>query len=106
MPGKKGKYTFIVQDNGVNAKASIVISLISAALMGILILIAFLVQGQAGMAIGAVGLIGALLAVYAFILGMRALVRRECDFRLASVSGILSGILVIFWLALVLLGLH
>lgn len=89
-----------------SSRISLIISAISAALLVITILIAFVVQGQGDITLGALGLVAAIFALIAFWVGMRSLSRREGDPREAALSAIVAGLLVIIWGALILLGIH
>ncbi|MCR4751411.1 MAG: hypothetical protein K5852_03860 [Eubacterium sp.] len=105
---KEGKniYTFLEPGDMPRANASILFSGLSLAILLITILAAFLMGGQGGLILGAVGLTGALFALYAFVIGMIALARRESRYRLCVVSAIVSGLMMIIWLTVFLNGLR
>ena len=88
------------------ANASLVFSGLSLAILLILILVAFILEGKGGLVLGAVGLVGALFALYAFIIGMIALARRESRYRLCVTATITSGLMMIIWLTVFLNGIR
>ena len=54
----------------------------------------------------AVGLVGALFALFAFIIGMIALAKRESRYRLCVAAAIISGLMMIIWLTVFLNGIR
>lgn len=105
---KKGEdtYSFLEPGDMPRANASIIFSGISLAILLISILIASIMEGQGGMVLGAAGLAGALFALYAFIIGMLALARRESRYRLCVAAAIISGLMMIIWLTVFLNGVR
>ncbi len=105
---KEGKntYTFLEPGDMPRANAAILFSGLSLAILLITILAAFFLGGKGGMILGAAGLAGALFALYAFVIGMIALARRESRYRLCVVSAIVSGLMMIIWLTVFLNGLR
>ena len=88
------------------AKASILFSTGSLVILLVTLLMAWGLRGKAGAALGAAALVGALCAVYAFIIGLLALKNRESRHRLCVISAIYSGLMSIIWLTVFLNGLQ
>lgn len=63
-------------------------------------------QGNGGLSVGAWGISSLLFAVVSFWYGIHALLEKEKNYILARIGMILSGILVIFWVCLVAVGLR
>ena len=102
----KDTYTFLEPGEMPRANAAILFSGISLAILLILIIVAFAMDGNAGLTAGAAGLAGALFAVYAFIIAMIALAKRESRYRLCVTAAIISGLMLIIWLTVFLNGLR
>ena len=101
---EKNGYSFLDPGDLPRANASLIFSGISLGILLLSILIAAVEEGQGGLPLGAFGLVGALLALYAFIIGMVALTRRESRYRLCVVAAITSGVMMIIWLTVFLNG--
>ena len=99
------RYTFLDPGDMPRAKASILFSVGSLGILLLLFLVAYLLQGKTPLAVGAAALVGALCAVYAFIIGLIALARHESRHRLCVTATLFSGIMVIIWLTVFLNGL-
>ncbi len=106
MKKEEGTYSFLEPGDMPRANASLVFSGLSLAILLILILVAFILEGKGGLVLGAVGLVGALFALYAFIIGMIALARRESRYRLCVTATITSGLMMIIWLTVFLNGIR
>ena len=114
---EEGTYSFLEPGDMPRANASLVFSGLSLGILLITILIAAILEGKGGMVLGvgdsgmttpglgAAGLTGALFALYAFIIGMLALARRESRYRLCVVAAITSGLMMIIWLTVFLNGI-
>jgi hypothetical protein len=78
--------------------------------MGVCILISFIVQAKGDTALGAAGFAAALFAVYGFILGMKELsAQKEMSAKqgkqqLAMLAAGASGVMMIAWIVLFVLG--
>nr|WP_027871874.1 hypothetical protein [[Eubacterium] cellulosolvens] len=105
MAEKKGRrYTFIEKERFNDTKVSLILSVVSALTMGVCILISFIVQAKGDVALGAAGFAAALFAVYGFILGMKELSGNPEKQNLAMLAAGLSGVMMIAWIVLFLLG--
>jgi hypothetical protein len=87
-----------------DTKVSLILSAVSALIMGVCILISFLVQAKGDVALGAAGFAAALFAVYAFFLGMKELSANPEKQQPAMLAAGVSGVMVIAWVVLFLLG--
>jgi len=103
---EEGTYSFLEPGDMPRANASIVFSGLSLGILLITILVASVLEGKGGLVLGAAGLVGALFALYAFIIGMLALARRESRYRLCVAASIISGLMMIIWLTVFLNGLR
>ena len=103
---ESGRFTFLEPGGIPRAKASILFSAGSLGILLLTILLAWIFQGKAGLILGAAGLAGALCAVYAFIIGLIALIRREYRYRVCVTAAIFSGLMEIIWLTVFLNGLQ
>lgn len=99
------KYTFLEPGEMPRAKASLVFAAVSLAIFLVSLLLTWGFDGKAGMALGALGLVGALLADYAFVIGLLALARRESRQRQCLAAAICSGLMAIVWLTVFLNGI-
>ena len=106
MKKEEGTYSFLEPGDMPHANASIVFSGLSLGILLITILVASVLEGNGGPVLGAAGLVGALFALYAFIIGMLALARRESRYRLCVAASIISGLMMIIWLTVFLNGLR
>ena len=98
------KYTFLEKDNARGARLAILLSVISLAVMPLLFLLSFFGIGKGHTVLGGIGLAAGLLAIYSFVLGLRALAKRDSHIRIAAAATILSGIVSIAWVAVFILG--
>ncbi len=98
------KYTFLKKDSAHGTGLAITLSVISLATMLLLFLLSFFGVGKGYTILGAVGLAAGLLALYAFMLGIRALAKRDSHIRRAAATTILSGVVSIAWIAVFILG--
>ena len=103
---REERYTFLEPGDMPRAKASLVFAAGSLGMLLLCFLLAYLFQGKAPLFLGAAGLVGALCAVYAFILGLIALAKKESRQRQRIVATLCSGVMVIVWLTVFLNGLQ
>ena len=106
MKKEEGTYSFLEPGDLPRANASLIFSGLSLAILLIMIFVAFVMEGQGGLVLGAAVLVGALFALYAFIIGMIALAKRESRYRLCVVAAITSGLMMIIWLTVFLNGVR
>lgn len=102
---KKYKYSFTRKKEGREGVLAIVLSVISFALFGILCLVSFAFEGQAGTAIGALGLFAVLIAGYGLVVAVMSLMKKDAGHRYAMIGSIASGVALILWLAVFFAGL-
>lgn len=99
------RYTFLKKKVSRESRFSVILTIISLLVLLAAVLVSAYYGGQAGLVVGAMGLAGALFALYAFIVAIRQLVKREDTYLQAGVATILSGFMTIAWLSLILWGL-
>ncbi|MEE0956128.1 MAG: hypothetical protein U0L49_10015 [Eubacterium sp.] len=102
---REKRYTFLKKKVSKEARFSMVLTLLSVLLLAASVVVSAWYGGQGGLIVGALGLLGALFALYAFIVAIRQLVKREDTYMQAGAATILSGIMTIGWLSLILWGL-
>lgn len=103
---RKRRYSFLEHNENKRSVRSLRLTGVSAVILVILLIIGSSTEGKAGLAAGAFGLIAAVFSLIAFIFGVQALSRQEGKQQLAIVSTTLSGVLLIIWTGICLLGLH
>ncbi len=103
--GPTEKYTFLEKEDIPRARASLLFTLASLVILLVSLVAAYFLEGKAGIVLGAAGLAGALMAVYAFVIALIALARRESKFQFCVTAAICSGLMTIVWLTVFLNGL-
>ena len=98
------KYTFLKKDGAHGIGLAIILSVISLVTMLLLFLLSFFGVGKGYTILGAVGLAAGLLAFYAFVLGIRALSKRDSHIRRAAATTTFSGVVSIAWIAVFIFG--
>ena len=101
---KKYKYTFTKKDGDHGGRDAGILAAVSFGLFLLLSLVSFGFSGQAGTALGAVGLFAMLLSLYGCCVGFRSIIRQKLIQRSSIVGSIASGVVFILWLALFLVG--
>lgn len=99
------RYTFLKKKISRESRFSMILTLVSLILLAAAIIVSAYYGGEGGLTVGGIGLLGALLALYAFIVALRQLFKREDTYLQAGAATILSGIMTIGWLSLILWGL-
>lgn len=101
---KKYKYSFSRTNEAKEGKEALVLAGVSFAAFIVLTIVSFAMSGKGGVALGAVGLVAMLLAVYGCCLGLKGLASENTGHRLAAMGTISAGVMSIVWLALFLVG--
>ncbi len=100
------RYTFLKDDKNRNSRRSLALSGISALIFLILLMAGYASDGKTGPAYGAFGLMAAVFSVIAFALAVEALSAGTDRRQTAVISTIISGVLMIGWAGIFLLGIH
>ena len=98
------KFRFVSKPTAKDGKASIIIAVLSAAVMLAAIMISFANGGQAEVVIGAMGLCAIGLAIYSFLLGIFGLNEKNVDHKLSFIGTIAGGLAAILYLAVFFVG--
>ena len=100
----KNKYTFI-KKVAPAAKESLILSTVSLSLLVADVIISCAMKGNGGALLGAIGLFAMLVAMYGFYLGIRAVSDRGTNYLITALGTIFAGIMSIFWLGVLFLGM-
>lgn len=103
---KKKRFSFIERDENRKSRRSLWLTAVSYGIMIILFLVSSHMEGKVGLPAGAFGLIAAVFSLVAFAYGVQALSGREGKPQMAVISTTLSGIALIIWIGVCLLGIH
>ena len=98
------KYRFLSKPVAKDGKLSIILGGVSFAIMLASIIISFFMEGKGDNVLGALGLCAIALAFYGFILGLRGLNQKKVDHKLSFIGTVTSGLAVILWLAIFVVG--
>ena len=94
------KYRFVGKDYSEGGRASVIMAAISFALFLVDAIISFAAEGNAG------SIVGLLLSVYGFYVGMRSFADKDVSQRMSVIGSISCGVIMIGWLTLLLRGLR
>ncbi|MDY6286062.1 MAG: hypothetical protein ACOYBK_02535 [Bilifractor sp.] len=103
---KKRRYSFIEKDDNRKSRRSLCLTAVSGVMTIILFMYSSSRAGDVGSVAGTFGLIAAVFALIAFVYGVQALSGGEEKQRLAVISTVLSGVVLIIWFGVCLLGIH
>ncbi len=103
---KKYRYTFINKKNSRSGGFTLTSGLVSLVILAVCVAFSAAAHGQAGIFVGSVAIGGVLFAVYGFVLGIRQLKRHPEENFLLYGGTILSGAMMIAWLAVYLAGVN
>lgn len=101
----KNRYTFI-KKVAPAAKESLIFSALSLALLVLDIVISCVMKGSGGAILGAIGLFAMLVAMYGFVLGLRAISDRGTNYLITALGTIFAGIMSILWIGIFFLGMQ
>ena len=105
MAKNRIRYTFRKENRFTDTVVSLILAAVSAFLLFGTVFLALSARRDGPAILGAAGLAGMLLAVYAFHLSMRSLSRRDPKIRQAMAAAAFSGVTAIGWIFMFLLGL-
>ncbi len=95
---KKRKFSIAKKPVSKRNKLSLILSVVSALIFAACIVVSAIFMGEGGSYVGAIGLAGALFALYACILGIKDLAAHDRSYRKSYVGAILGGVIFIIWL--------
>ena len=102
----KRKYSFIERRDSKEGILSTKLALVSLALFILDVALSLITGGEAGSYAGAIGITAMLLSIYAFRVGMKSFAEKGVSPLYPAVGSILSGAVMLGWLALFLTGLR
>lgn len=101
---KRFRYTVALQPDSQGGTASIVMAVISVVLFLLGITLSYILAGKGGIYLGAIGLIGMLLNVCGFAIGLHSFSEQDRNHRFSTIGSLTNGIAAVGWLALFLIG--
>ncbi len=101
---KRYKYKLPLVEDAEGGLAATLMSGISALLFVLAALISFAFSGKAGVFVGAFGISGILMAIAGFFTGLKSYQEENKSHRFSTVGSLMGGLLAVFWLGLLLLG--
>lgn len=99
------KYKFSDKNQTLGGSISTLLGLLSLALLIYGVYISFQANGKAGTQLGSIGLCSAMLALFGCVIGLISFKEPEKFYLLSKVGSLLCGILTVFMLAVLLMGL-
>jgi hypothetical protein len=102
---KRFKYTSRIKPESQGGMAALLMAALSVFLFMVSVIISYAFAGDAGNILGVVGLVGLLLAVAGFIIGIKSFAEKEKSHRFTTIASIINGIVAVIWLALYLVGI-
>ena len=103
---KRFKYTSRLRPETQGGTAAILMAAISAFLFMIAVVISYIYKGEGGNLLGAIGLVGLLLSIVGFGIGIKSFSEKEKSHRFSTIASIANGIIAVIWLALYLVGVR
>ena len=98
------KYKFAEKSHARGGIWSLALGGASLFLLGIVSVFSALFRGEAGIHVGAVGLMAMLLSVYGFFIGMSSFREPGASTLFPVLGSLVSGITSVLWLAVLLMG--
>lgn len=99
------KYKFSDKNQTLGGTISTILGIISLCLLAYGISISFKAHGRAGAAIGSIGLCSAMLAIFGCVIGLISFKEEDKFYLLSKIGSMLCGILSVFMLAVLLMGI-
>lgn len=98
------KYKFAEKSHARGGVWALSLGGASLFLLGVAAVISAFSRGEAGIRLGAVGLVGMLLSVYGFFIGMGSFREPGASTLFPVLGSLVSGITSVLWLAVLLMG--
>ena len=103
---KRFKYTSQLKPETQGGMASFLMAIISVFLFIVAVVISFIFKGQGGNILGAIGIVGLLMALTGFVIGIKSFYDKEKSHRYSTIASMVNGIVAVIWLALYLVGVR
>lgn len=103
---KDQSYRFVKKKHSKGGKASCGLAAFSCGLLAAAALISWIMGGNAGAVIGGLALIGALLAVYGFAVGMGSFRENDVSPAFSVAGSIACGVVLVVYLTLFVAGIR
>lgn len=101
---RRQKYKFAKTEYAKNGKVSTGLAVASVVLFVVSVILSFALRGEAGVYVGGIGLLSALLAILGFVLGVKGYSEKNCSHLFCTIGTIANGLICIFFLALFSVG--
>ncbi|MDO4523635.1 MAG: DUF6142 family protein [Eubacteriales bacterium] len=101
---KKMMYSFAEKKNSVNGIISTIMGTVSLVLLLVIVYISYYERGEAGIYAGTFGISGFLFALCGFGVGILSFSEKNIKYRYPKIGSILSGVMLVIWLGLYLIG--
>lgn len=99
------KYKFSDKNQTLGGTISTILGILSLSLLIYGIYLSFQAGGKAGAAIGSIGLCSAMSAVFGCVIGLISFKEQDKFYLLSKIGSMLCGILSVFMLAVLLMGI-
>lgn len=99
------RYKFSDKQQSVGGTISAVMGLAALAILIYGVRLSFLVQGEAGVYVGSLALCSLLLSIVGCVIGLISFKEQDKFYSLSKVGSLLCGIIAIFMLAVLMMGL-
>jgi len=103
---KRFKYTSRLRPETKGGIAALLMAAISVFLFAVAVIISYIYKGEGGNLLGAIGLVGFLLTLVGFWIGIKSFSEKEKSHRFSTIASIINGIIAVIWLALYLVGVR
>jgi len=103
---KRFKYTSRIKPETQGGMAATLMAIISISLLVVAVIISYAFSGAGGNLLGAIGLVGLLLAVVGFFIGIKSFAEKGKSHRYSTIASMANGIIAVVWLALYLVGIR
>lgn len=100
------KYKFSDKNQTLGGTISTLLGLTSFALLAYGVYISFKAKGNAGAELGSIGLCSAMLALFGCVIGLISFKEPDKFYLLSKIGSLLCGILTVFMVAVMLMGIY
>lgn len=103
---KNQRYKFIEKQHSKGGLESVILAAVSLAIFIITVLISYGLGGNAGIYVGGLAIVAALLAVFGFVIGMKSFREKGVSPMFSIIGSIGCGVVMVGWLTLYLAGVR
>ena len=102
---KKRMYSFAKEKHSGKGVLSTVLGILSLIIFGVLAWLAYYLDGQGGIYLGSIGLLGIVFALCGVVFGLMGFAEDNVRYLFAKVGAILNGIMLTLWVFVILIGI-